>query len=332
MTSDPHASRRFAMGLPLLVLFLFIVAGYPSLGAGQTSDPRFLAQCREPERLRPQSIGWKERPGRKTTQTIPDLPLTDAEKESLYRGEPIVRLLPGTDQRKIGWLRFFAPFDPVTAFWVVTDAPHYSLQDPMFPASGSLWNKRQTYMPYVFENHVCEREGLFWNFQYLVTPFISPRIVSTSLCRNRDDFPWEAAWWSDGKLPCREMAGEALKKEIAQAVPVDKNVGAWHVGPLPREFRRTPADLQRSQLLFLVDTDPGGSIGDLTLIVNHAHSVSLPALARQVLLIGQRYGEFLKKYQTPEDRKGYEQERAQYLRLWVTDRPPMAEAGKPAAK
>ncbi|MCL4236075.1 MAG: hypothetical protein KJ042_16325, partial [Deltaproteobacteria bacterium] len=86
---------------------------------------------------------------------VPEVGLSVEETSKLYAGKPIAKLLPSENGLKAGWLRFFAPFDPVTTWMVITDMEHLDLVDDPYPASGSLADKRRTFLPYVFDAATC---------------------------------------------------------------------------------------------------------------------------------------------------------------------------------
>ena len=73
---------------------------------------------------------------------VPKISLTAAEEQDLYNGKPITRLLDSPDGLKRGYLRFFAPYDPVTVWMVVTNAKNFAKTDPSFPKTGSTFEKK----------------------------------------------------------------------------------------------------------------------------------------------------------------------------------------------
>ena len=312
----------------ILAVLAITIIGIVVIAQEPVTELKIEQRCRNDiskGELIPLTMGWEYKPDRPTTITMPDVPITDEQKEKLYNGEPIATLLPGPGEKKIGWLRFFTPFDPVTAYWVITDSPNFGKQDPEFPSTGSIMRKRHTYMPYCFENQICSADGMLWNLQYLVMPIVKPRKVCTALCRNRDNFPWESAWWSSDKFHCEDKFSDELKPELAEAVQITQNRGAWHVSPLPPEFRRKPEDLNRAQVIYVVDTSPGGNLGDMQSLVNAANEKALPRLAKNVVFVGSRWDWFMNKYHTPANVRQYKSEQDQYREIWA---PKFADAGK----
>ncbi|MDP8257301.1 MAG: hypothetical protein P9M14_16265 [Candidatus Alcyoniella australis] len=302
--------------LIVVLIASIVVAAVVVSAQDKVFEVKFTPRCTNGTKMIPDSAGWEFVPDRPMTISIPDIPLSADEKEQLYSGEPICKMLPGQGDKKIGWMRFFAPFDPVTAYWVITDSGRFSQQDESFPSTGSLFRKRHTFMPYCFDNAICPAEDMLWNLQYLVMPLVKPRMVCTSLCRNRDNFPWESAWWSSPNFYCMDKIEAELQDELKEAVRISRNRGAWHVSMLPQEFRRTAGDLNRAQILYIVDTEAGGSLGNLQSISNAATQKALPNLAANVTFIGERWEWFMKKYHPADDLQRFHAEQTEYRSIW----------------
>jgi hypothetical protein len=227
---------------------------------------------------------------------IPAVKLTEAEKKDLYDGKPITRLLPSPDGLKIGYMRFFAPFDPVTSWMITTDGEHLDLEDPSYPKSGSFTSKKRTFMPYVFDCATCKEGGRDKMFQLLVMPLVKPRKLCINRLHDVSAFPWETAWTLSEGMCCQSGAKPEMKKYADDAVTLKKNTGAWHIGPLPKEFRKTDADIMRTDFIYYVDTNPGGDLSKLKAIVNKATSIALPALQENVLFHGKTWKAHLAKH------------------------------------
>ena len=260
------------------------------------------------------SFGFEDKGASKSLKlNIPDIALTPKEEQALYDGKPIAKLLDAPGGLKKGYLRFFAPFDPVTAWMVVTDAAHFDLVDPSFPKSGSLTDQRRTYMPYTFDVTDCVEDGREKMYQLLVMPVVSPRKLCINRYHNADGFPWESYWTKADHMCCLDKADPKIKaKYFDKAVTLEKNNGAWHISPLPKKFRKTEADLMRTDLIYFVDTNPGGDLGKIKAVVNKATSVALPALQENVLFHGKRWEPFLAKYHGAAMVQKYKTWQAQY--------------------
>ena len=256
-----------------------------------------------------------DQPGdaRAVKMKVPNIALTPKEEEALYAGKPIAKLLDAPGGLKKGYLRFFAPFDPVTAWMVVTDAKHFDLEDPAFPKSGSLTDRRRTFMPYSFDVATCKKDGKEMMYQLLVMPIVAPRKLCINRYHNTDAFPWESFWWRADQMCCQDKAKpDLVKKYHGKAVELTKNNGTWHIGPLPKKFRRTEGDIMRTDCIYFVDTNPGGDLGKIKAVVNKATSVALPALMNNVLFHGKRWESFLAKHHGPAMVQKYKQWQDQY--------------------
>ncbi len=228
---------------------------------------------------------------------IPKITLSAAEEEKLYSGKGITRLLDAPGGLKKGYLRFFAPFDPVTAWMVVTDAAHFDLVDTSFPSSGSLTDRRRTFMPYTFEVATCKDKGKSRMSQLLVMPLVAPRKLCIDRHHDTNGFPFESYWSKVDPICCVDKWDPKIKeKYYEKAVTLKKNIGCWHIGPLPDKFQRDENDLMRSDCVYFVDTNPGGDLGKLKSLVNKAQSTALPALMKNVVFHGKRWEKYLAKH------------------------------------
>jgi hypothetical protein len=64
-------------------------------------------------------FGFEQRgSNRKLMMNVPEVALSPAEWDRLAAGEPVTRLIDSPGEYKVGYLRFFATIDPVTA-WMV---------------------------------------------------------------------------------------------------------------------------------------------------------------------------------------------------------------------
>lgn len=245
-----------------------------------------------------QSFGFAE--GQSPKLKVPTVTLSAAEENKLYEGKPIAKLLDGPDGLKQGYLRFFAPFDPVTAFMVVTDADHFSMEDPAFPKTGSITDKKRTFMPYTFDAATCVENGEPRMNQLLVMPFVDPRRLCIKRYHSTSAFPWESYWTlASDKECCKSKMNPAMKKYFDNAVYLQKNTGCWHISPLPKKFLKSDADIMRSDLVYFVDTNPGGDLGKIKAIVNKATSIALPTLVDNVNFHGKRWEQYLAKHHGP---------------------------------
>ena len=236
--------------------------------------------------------------GGKLGFNLPNVPLTAKEEADLYEGKAITRLLPSQNSGyKAGYLRFFAPFDPVTTYMIVTDSDHFDLVDPSFPNNGSITSKRRTFMPYTFESITCNEGGKNRMYQLLVMPIVAPRQMCIDRIHRTNAFPWESRWkLADVKNCCASKQQEKNAEYREKAVSLETNNGGWSIGPLPAKFRKTEADQMRTDVIYYVDTNPGGDIGQLKGIVNKATSTALPNLQKNVLFHGKNWEQHLQKY------------------------------------
>ena len=244
---------------------------------------------------------------------VPNITLSTAEEEKLYSGKAVTRLIDAPNGLKKGYLRFFAPFDPITAWMVVTDATHFDLVDSSFPSTGSITDRRRTFMPYTFEVATCVDQGRSRMSQLLVMPLVSPRKLCIERYHNTDGFPFESYWSKADNMCCVDKWDPKIKeKYFDEAVTLERNIGCWHIGPLPEKFRKTPGDLMRADLIYFVDTNPGGDLGKLKSIVNKAQSTALPTLMNNVNFHGQRWEKYLAKHHGQAMVTKYQQWLAEY--------------------
>lgn len=228
---------------------------------------------------------------------VPEVGLSVEETSKLYAGKPIAKLLPSENGLKAGWLRFFAPFDPVTTWMVITDMEHLDLVDDPYPASGSLADKRRTFLPYVFDAATCVENNEPIMYQLLVMPFVAPRRMCVRHDEDQSAFPWEAAWKLAGMGECCKKEQNINMIEYKhKAVELKKNQGAWRIAPLPPEFRKTDADRMRTDVIYYVDSHPGGDLGEIEFVVNKATSTALPTLMDNVIFHGKSWETHLNRH------------------------------------
>lgn len=242
----------------------------------------------------------------------PAVPLSPQEQEALYEGKPIVRMFDSPDKLKKGYIRFFAPFDPVTAWMVCSDTDQQDLEDPAFPKSGSLTEKKRTFMPFVFDCALCEEKGEKRMYQLLVMPLVAPRRLCITYHHDTTAFPWEAYWIkASDPICCASKHKPQMAKYYDQAVVLKRNEGGWHISPLPKKFRRKPADIMRADCTYFIDTNPGGDLSKLRPLVNKATKIGSEALMKNVIFHGQRWEQHLAKYFGPamvEKYKGWQKQ------------------------
>jgi hypothetical protein len=184
---------------------------------------------------------------------------------------------------------------------VVTNADHFDLVDPSYPKSGSLLDKRRTFMPYCFDVATCVEQGRPRMYQLLVMPLVAPRKLCIDRYHNTDGFPFETYWKQTDAMCCQDQTDPELSaKYFDKAVTLKRNIGAWHISPLPAKFIKTEKDKMRADLIYYVDTHPGGDIGKLKPLVNKAQSIALPALMENVLFHGPVWEDYLKKHRSAE--------------------------------
>ncbi len=149
-------------------------------------------------------------------------------------------------------------------------------------------------------------------FQLLVMPLVAPRKMCINMKKDISSFPWEAAWNKHEGLCCEDKMKPEMKPFLKKAVLLKKNVGTWHISPLPAKFRKSDADIMRTDCIYYVDSNPGGDLSKLKSIVNKAQSVALPALMKNVLFHGKGWEGHLKKYHGPEMTAKYKNWQLEY--------------------
>ena len=260
-------------------------------------------------------VAWPDAPKERIVST-PEITLTDAETEALVRGEIVTRTLDSPAGGKMGWMRFFASADPVTVAAILADNESYTVESPEYKATGSLAHRKRTFMPYTWENIECEEGGRTYVYQLLVMPLISPRKANIRLCRNVNGFPWEMAWHESDTAPCEKLASAEMAPWREKAVAIERNRGSWLVSPIPPELRRSPADLNRADVRYFVDTNPGGSVGKMEVLANAAQRQAMPVLAGLINQHGKTYDRFMQEHKTPEQLADFRQLRQRYIDAW----------------
>lgn len=250
--------------------------------------------------------GFGQPAQRRLRQPIPSVELTSREQERLYQGDPQIALMPGQSGQNAGRIEAIVPFDPVTAFMVITDLRHYALVDPSYPRSGPPGDKRRTFMPYVVDATVCQESGASYQYQLLNLPLVAPRMYSLRHVEDTSAFPWESAWSSDGVMRCAELRDPAEEQLYAAAVQVVENRGAWRVAPLPPALQRTAGDRLRAHVIYYVDASPGGDLARFTGVVDAATRAAMRGLVDNLTFQGKRWREHLRRYHSADERARYE--------------------------
>jgi len=252
------------------------------------------------------NVGFSYNPSKKFHLQVPDIKLSDEQKESLYQGKPICRLLPGRSGFKSGRMEVVLPFDPVTTFQIVSDIDHFHLVDPSYPSSGSTFRTRKSFMPYVFDGAHCIENGHEYLYQLLVMPLVDPRKYSLTRFHDMTEFPWESAWEASPNLECSGKGNPEMAELAKDAVHITINTGSWRIGPLSAEMRKTEEDKMRSYVIYFVDTNPGGDLGKLAPIVNEATKTAMPKLVANIKFHGPSWRAHLKKYHNAQEVAQYD--------------------------
>lgn len=267
----------------------------------------------------PETPGWasltvEDRTGAKPPLVeVPEVVLTGEEERELLAGGVVTRVLDGADGAKLGWMRFFADCDPVTAFWIITDNRCFATESDEYPATGSLRHRRRTFMPYTWENIECRVEGRTYVFQLLVFPLVSPRKTSALLRRDTAGLPWETTWRETDHPFCEDLADPALQGIRDRAVVLPRNRGSWRISFIPPEYRRSPQDLYRADCRYFVETGMGGAVGRIDLLVDGAQRRAMPTMAELVNHHGRTWREHMERRHTPEELAEYLRVRRSYL-------------------
>jgi hypothetical protein len=147
--------------------------------------------------------------------------------------------------------------------------------------------------------------------QLLVMPFVAPRKLCIQRFHNSNGFPFESTWKLAGDACCEEGRNPEMQEYYDEAVSLKKNVGAWNIAPLPKKFRKTEADIMRTDCIYYVDTDPGGDLSKMKTLVNKAQSVALPKVAENVNFHCKNWEKYLAKH--------YGAGMVQKYKAWVTE-------------
>ena len=246
----------------------------------------------------------------------PVVQLTADEKDGMYAGKVVTRMLDAEHGLKMGWMRFIVDADPVSVWNVIADVDHFAMEDPAFPATGPIGDKKRTFMPYVRECLRCEIDGKPYLYQLLVMPLVSPRATAMLRCHDLNGFPWESGWQAAPGKYCMDKSSPDVKKYLDEAVVIAKNTGAWRVSALSPEFRRKASDLNRTEVNYIVDTDPGGSVGKMTGLANAAQGIALPKLAELVRFHAPTWPTHMKKFHTPDQNAEYDRLRGEYQKIY----------------
>ena len=259
-------------------------------------------------------VNYAVRAGKNFSQKFPAVTFNAKQAADLKAGKPVCLLLPAEHGLKSGFMTAIVPYDPVTVWWIVTDVPHFHLVDSAYPNTGSLFDKRRTFMPYVFDGAVCTEGGKRYLYQLLVMPFVAPRKYSLDRRPDRDGFPWESAWSAAPTLICSDKRNPEMEKFFSDAIQLTHNNGAWHISPVPEKYRDAPADARKAFIEYFVDTNPGGDLAALAAIVNKATSVAMPTLHQNLMALSKGFDEHMRKYHSPEDQARYRAERDAFFK------------------
>ncbi|MDP1993394.1 MAG: hypothetical protein Q8K00_20450 [Syntrophales bacterium] len=232
-------------------------------------------------------------------QNIPAISLNDTDLALLSSGKPVTRLLDTSGGLKACYMRIFLPFDPPTIWQIISDIHHFSLVSPLYPKNGSLKDKRQTFMPYVFDSSACENGRYL--YQLIVMPLIAPRHYTLKRSANRTVFPWESKWSQEPEMRCQDKLNPQMEKYRTEAIITEKNEGSWRLSPLSKEFIKSKEDLLKTDCIYYVDSNPGGNLSLLMGIVNKVTEVVLPALAENLIFHARQWDEHMREHHTPRE-------------------------------
>lgn len=281
----PHRSIPFgprqekALAL-ILVLLTSLFLSFSNLDA-DTTDP---------------TIGFGFRPNRPFMENIPAISLNETDLALLSSGKPITRLLDTSAGFKACYMRIFLPVDPPTIWHIITDIHHFSMVSSQYPKNGSFTDKRQTFMPYVFDSSACENDRYL--YQLIVMPLIAPRQYTVKRSANRTAFPWESKWSQESEMRCQEELNPQMEKYRKEAITTTRNEGSWRLSPLSKEFVKNKEDLLKTDCIYYVDSNPGGNLSSLMAIVNGVTEVALPVLAENLLFHAKQWDEHMRKHHT----------------------------------
>jgi hypothetical protein len=252
------------------------------------------------------TTGFEFRTDRPFMQNIPVVSLNEANLALLSSGKSVTRLLDSPGGFKACYMRIFLPFDPPTIWHIVTDIHHFSMLSPQYPKNGSLTDKRQTFMPYVFDSSACENNRYL--YQLIVMPLIAPRQFTLKRSTNQIAFPWESKWSQEPEMRCQDKLNPQMEKYRTEAIITERNEGSWRLSPLSREFIKSKADLLKTDCIYYVDSNPGGNLSSLMAIVNKVTEIALPVLAENLTFHAKRWDEHMREYHTSHQ---YEEWKAQ---------------------
>jgi hypothetical protein len=299
-TTGMHTGVEQPVMLPLLFLCIFVLLVFPLLSFSTAE-----ADIVDPV------IGFKVKPDRPLMQDVPEIPLNDADMALLSSGKPVTRLLDTAGGLKACYMRIFLPFDPVTIWHIISDINHFSMVSPQYPKYGSLTNKRQTFMPYVFDSAGCENDRFL--YQLIVMPLIAPRQYTIKRSANRAAFPWESKWSQEPQMRCQDKLNPAMEPYRTEAVVTEKNEGSWRLSPLPKPFIKNKEDLLKTDCIYYVDSNPGGNLSSLMGIVNKVTEIVLPALAENLIFHARQWDDHMRKHHTPRQYEEWKAHVAAYM-------------------
>lgn len=279
----PFGSMQKSPFLLILVLVTTLLFSFSNLEA-DTSDS---------------TVGFTFGPDRPFMQNIPAISLNEADLALLSSGKPITRLLDTSGGLKASYMRIFLPFDPPTIWQIISDIHHFSMVSPLYPKNGSLTDKRQTFMPYVFDSSACENGRYL--YQLIVMPLVAPRQYTLKRSVNRAAFPWESKWSQEPEMRCQDKLNPQMEKYRTEAIITARNEGSWRLSPLSKEFIKSKEDLLKTDCIYYVDSNPGGNLSSLMAIVNKVTEIVLPALAENLIFHAKQWDEHMRKHHTSRE-------------------------------
>jgi hypothetical protein len=260
------------------------------------------------------TLSFEIKPGKTFKQPVPKVNFSPAQVQKIKAQKPVCLLLPSPSdpELKAGYMATVMNIDPVTVWWITQDIAHFHLVDPAYPSSGSLTNRRRSFMPYVFDGAVCSVGNHSYLYQLLVMPLVEPRVYTLSRYHNRDGFTWESAWTAASDLYCSDHRNAEMESFFRSAVKITHNNGCWHIQPVPEAFRTKPEDVLLAYVEYYVDTNPGGNLASIKPIVNKATETAMPALHKNLLFHAANWETHLKKYHSAADQQRYHSELAAF--------------------
>jgi len=242
------------------------------------------------------------------------------EIEDIKKGKLVQRIINSDYEIPAVWMIFIVEADPITVWWIWNDLDHFSLEDPSYPKSGSLFNKRNIFWPHILDSYTCNVNKVLYQYQLLAFPLASPRKTMLRVNQDQLSFPWQKLEIVSDKFYCGEKKNSEFDKLESTAIATRKGETLSLIGPLSEALSKESKNILRTQVIYYILGNPGGTIGKLMPLFGNIESISKsivgPESAKAIRFHASNWEEHMIKYHTPEENAEYNELVNRYLEYY----------------